>query len=97
MLPSGRSIVRSRVIGGYSATIPKVFLPEKSGSTYGDILKTLKLENPKVLQETASYRIATDGDFVHRMIETEGVSFFFRNRKLHNNEKPYAIVRNLRN
>lgn len=81
---------------GSTVSIPKDFLPQDSGSTYADILKSIKRQNPKVCQEKASYRIATDGAFVHRIIETEEFSFFFRSLRYEDNEEPYAVIRNLK-
>ncbi|MYN20903.1 hypothetical protein GTP81_29630 [Rugamonas sp. FT107W] len=71
---------------------PSAFLPDGAEPEYGEILAGLKKMNPKVCQESASYRIATDGNFVHRTIETEKYTFYFRGASDDNHEAPYAIL-----
>lgn len=71
---------------------PKSFLPVESAPEYGAILTGLKKMKPKVCQETASYRIASDGLFVHRTIETERFTYYFRHADHDNHEPPYAIL-----
>jgi hypothetical protein len=63
---------------------------------YGDIKQFLEKMQPKALQETAAYRIATDGCFVHRMIETESYTFYFRGAIDDIKEQPYAVLFKLR-
>lgn len=71
---------------------PAGFLPPEVIPEYGAILNWLKSVRPTVLQEAASYRIASDGRFVHRTIETEKYTFYFRGASDDNNERPYAIL-----
>jgi hypothetical protein len=77
--------------------VPTEFLPSGGAvaATYGEILRGLKNDKPKTCFETASYRIATDGRFIHREIETERFTFFFRNPEHDDSEAPYAIIRKL--
>ena len=63
--------------------------------SYKYILSELKKTKPKVCQEKAAYRLASDGKFIHRIIETERFLFFFRNSKNDDEEIPYAIIRKL--
>lgn len=79
---------------GKTMSIPATFLPSGgvAATTYGEILRGLKQEKPRVCQETAAYRIASDGRFIHRMIETERLLFLFRNPEHDDSEAPYAIV-----
>ncbi|MBN6207493.1 hypothetical protein JYK21_13545 [Ralstonia pickettii] len=71
---------------------PPGVLPEGSACSYAAILAALKRAEPKVCLETASYRIATDGKFVHRTIETELYTFYFRASKHSDLEQPYALL-----
>lgn len=82
---------------GETMSVPVDFLPSGGvvAATYGEILHGLKSNKPKVCQETAAYRIATDGRFIHRLIETERYSFFFRSPEHNDSEAPYAIMRKL--
>lgn len=81
---------------GVIATVPDDFLPAKSiAATYGELLQKLKDGKPRVCQEKAAYRVASDGRFIHRMIETEQYSYFFRNNTYDDSELPYAIIRKL--
>lgn len=82
---------------GSALTVPAEFLPSEGAvaATYGDILRGLKNDKPKVCQETAAYRIASGGEFIHRIIETERFSFFFRNPEHDDSDAPYVIIRKL--
>lgn len=62
-----------------------------SKAEYGAILEASRRE-AKVVQETAVYRVATDGRFVHRQIETEKHIFYFRHPRQDLREIPYAIM-----
>ena len=77
--------------------VPAEFLPSGGAvaATYGEILRGLKSDKPKACFETASYRIATDGRFIHRKIETERFAFFFRKPEFDDSEAPYTIIRKL--
>ena len=82
---------------GKTLDVPAKFLPSGGAvaATYGEILRGIKNDKPKTCFETASYRIATDGRFIHRMIETERFAFFFRKPEHDDAEPPYAIIRKL--
>lgn len=71
-------------------------LPRAADPEYGSILSELKRMQPKVCQETASYRIALDGEFVHRTIETESYTFYFRGSAFDDSEPPYAVLHKLK-
>ncbi|MBB3827336.1 hypothetical protein [Xanthomonas arboricola] len=62
------------------------------GSTYADIINFAQENGCKVVQETAAYRIATDGAFIHKMIETENWIFYFRSMECCDDELPYAFL-----
>lgn len=74
--------------------VPEYFLPNSAGPTYGEIVEALRRGGDSYL-ETASYRIATDGLFVHRTIKNEQFTFFFRGPEYNNGEKPYAAIKKL--
>lgn len=81
---------------GETMSIPVGFFPAAVMTpAYGAILQALKREKPQICQETAEYRIASDGRFVHRMIETEHFSFFFRKPDHDDSEPPYVVIRKL--
>lgn len=80
---------------GAISDVPRDFLPASGASSYGKILHELKVSKPRTCLETAAYRIATDGRFIHRIIETERFAFYFRNSKNDDSEEPYVIVRKL--
>ncbi len=78
------------------AVAPNEFLPEQGNCSYMQILSALKSSKRKVCQETTVYRIALDGAFVHRLIETEDFKFYFRGQADDPSEFPYAVLRKLR-
>jgi hypothetical protein len=73
-------------------TLPSIALPSGSISEYGSILMGLKKTHPDVCQETGAYRIATDGKFIHRSIETGRWTYFFRGAADDKHEPPYAVL-----
>lgn len=77
---------------GAFLTPPPGFLPDDLPKVYGAILNWIKEMRPNVCQESASYRIASDGIFVHRTIETEKYTFYFRGENHDDHEPPYAIL-----
>jgi hypothetical protein len=76
---------------GAGLTVPDVMLPEGAKATYESILTGLKKVKPKVCLETGTYRIATDGLFVHRAIETPQATYYFRGKENNGNEAPFAV------
>lgn len=74
----------------FDAVMPSEFLQRGQGPTYAELLSAAK--RSEVCFETAVYRIATDGAFIHQKIETESMIYFFRS-PLHDPElKPYAAM-----
>jgi hypothetical protein len=95
--PDDRAMMRATAMNveedtGSLLTPPAGFLPAEVPLEYGTILNWLKDMRPKVCQESASYRIASDGLFVHRTIETEKYTFYFRGANDDGYEPPYAIL-----
>ena len=69
---------------------PAELLPPGEPVTYGEIVRELK-GHAGEYEETASYRIGSDGAFVHRHITTAAFSFHFRKREHDDSEPCYAI------
>lgn len=76
-------------------TSPPLSLVFGTSPTYGMIQAECKVRWPSSTLETASYRIASDGKFSCRNIETPAASFHFRSAIYDNNESPFAIKRKL--
>jgi hypothetical protein len=70
---------------------PEALLPKGATPSYGAILRGLEIKNGKGSLEAAVYRIASDGLFVFRKIETPDYVYFFRGREDSNGEVPFAI------
>lgn len=64
--------------------------------TYVELLKYCKAKWPSATMETASYRIASDGKFISREIETPDVSFYFRNPADQSDESPFVVKHKLK-
>lgn len=77
---------------GVKLSLPAVVLPDCGWLEYGAILACLKLMKPRVCMETGRYRIASDGKFVDRTIETERHTFYFRGMANDDRELPYAAL-----
>ncbi|WP_137936091.1 hypothetical protein [Chitinivorax sp. B] len=77
---------------GASGVVPKEFFPFGVDATYGQVKKVLKSVLSEEYLETAIYRIAKDGAFVHRSIESKSFAFFFREREARDDELPYAVI-----
>jgi hypothetical protein len=75
---------------------PQELLPLSSALSYGEILEALKASDARGLMEHASYRIMSDGAFIHKAIESETTSYYFRSPELIEQEWPYAILWKLR-
>lgn len=71
---------------------PAELLPAREAIGYRSILRALQNEGYKGISETASYRIATDGAFIHRAIDSEIATYYFRGLEENNDEPPYAIL-----
>ncbi len=59
---------------------------------YLSILEFARNNQSRIVQETASYRIARDGAFIHRKIETEKWIFYFRQPDNNFDEIAYAFM-----
>lgn len=97
MAPDDGAILRATAYkieedSGSKLTVPIGFFPQNLNLEYGCILEWLKNMRPRVCRESATYRIASDGLFVHRKIETEKYTIYFREKKHNNRERPYAIL-----
>ena len=70
---------------------PLELLPSSGGDTYGSIIGELRSEEHRNFLESATFRVAKDGAFVHRNISAPPYTFFFRSRKEDDNDSCYAI------
>jgi hypothetical protein len=73
------------------ATPVAILLPPGSIPEYCSILAGLRRRRENVL-ESAEYRIATDGAFLHKVIRGDKGSYFFRRNDIVASEKPFAIT-----
>lgn len=64
-------------------------------ATYESLRALVRERWPQCCIETASYRVATDGQFVCRNIETPQVSFHFRSPQPSASDSPIAIQHRL--
>lgn len=71
---------------------PNELLPHKCEPTYLQILDNLRVSGARGLTEYASYRVMSDGAFVHRAIESDLAAYYFRSPKSIDGELPYAIL-----
>lgn len=71
---------------------PVELLPSGSGMNYGSIRSVLSsLESDQFL-EYASYRVMSDGAFVHKSLESRKAIYYFRSSDIIGDELPYAIL-----
>lgn len=77
---------------GRVLTPPRELLPSDNVAGYGAILAGLRSNGAVGIIECASYRIATDGLFLHRTIMSNIADYHFRSREDRSDEVPYAIV-----
>ena len=68
---------------------PRELLPDSQARTYSELVAILRKMG--TVREYATYRIASDGAFVHRVVESGNHSYFFRGRDAKADELPYAI------
>ena len=59
--------------------------------TYGSIIAELRSERHGEFLESATYRVAKDGAFIHRNISAAPHTFFFRSRRDDDSDRCYAI------
>lgn len=69
---------------------PADLLPGGAARTYGQIKRALAAVG--MVMEHASYRVMSDGAFIHRSLESADASYHFRSRDDVDDEPPYAIV-----
>ncbi|CRM52338.1 MULTISPECIES: hypothetical protein [Pseudomonas] len=69
---------------------PFELMPEEAGATYIEIKRAL--ETAGNIREYASYRVMSDGAFVHKSLEGPSAVYYFRSLGLLNDEVPYAIL-----
>jgi hypothetical protein len=74
---------------------PERLLPPGATASYGSIVATLR-EQGADFMESAEYRIASDGAFVHKVIHSPQANFYFRSPEEIAGEKPYAVSYRLR-
>ncbi len=76
----------------FNEQIPPIEMQlEANKYRYSDILESIKTGKYGAHIESASYRIAIDGHFIHRELSLKDYEFYFRSRKKIANEIPYAI------
>lgn len=80
---------------GSIGSAPDDILDGVDASGYEAVLFSLQSKKSRTCQEKAAYRIASDGKFIHRMIETESFAFFFRSPENLGLEPPYAMIKKL--
>lgn len=71
---------------------PVGFFPTVLTLEYQKIIDWARSQKFGFYMESASYRIASDGKFVQKKIETEKFTFYFRNSGSDDFEKPYVIL-----
>jgi hypothetical protein len=70
---------------------PQEMLLVPNANTWAKILAEGKSQNIKFL-ESGSYRIMTDGAFIHKQLESRHYRAYFRSPTIDANELPYAIA-----
>lgn len=79
---------------GAIAEVPTELLPNGANGGYLSVLSAVRTANPSGVIESASYRIMSDGAFIHRQIATRDAKYFFRQFE-GDLEKPYAVLKRL--
>ena len=77
---------------GVQRSPPDEVLPCAGMLRYNDILIGLRTIGAKGISESAAYRIASDGRFVHRTIDSNVATYHFRTRDDDRSESPYAVM-----
>jgi hypothetical protein len=70
---------------------PVELLLAGAGDTYGRIVDELRTGRHGRFLESATFRVASDGAFIHRNIAAAPFTFFFRGRKDDDHDRCYAI------
>ena len=76
---------------GKERSVPQALLPLHSNGTYDSILKLARYNSASGALESASYRIMSDGAFIHRCIETNERAYYFRKTESPS-DSPYAVL-----
>lgn len=71
---------------------PSELLPIGAGMTYSQIKKALISVGSDKFMEHASYRVMSDGAFVHKSLESLSAVYYFRLHDIIDDELPYAIL-----
>lgn len=71
---------------------PAEFLPFGTEMNYGSIRSALKSLDPDHFLECASYRVMSDGAFIHKSLESLRVIYYFRSPEVIEGEFPCAIM-----
>ncbi|KMT52739.1 hypothetical protein [Pseudomonas fildesensis] len=71
---------------------PVELLPSEAGMSYGSIRGALRSLDPQHFLEYASYRVISDGAFVHKSLEGQRAIYYFRSPEIIESELPYAIL-----
>ena len=69
---------------------PVELLPEGAGATYGELKRAMA--SVSNVMEHASYRVMSDGAFVHKSLENSSAAYHFRSTDIMDDELPYAII-----
>ncbi len=75
--------------------VPPLEMTFGAAPEYSALLASCKERWPSATLETASYRIASDGKFICRKIETRGVAYYFRQPEHNDKEVPFVIQHRL--
>lgn len=68
---------------------PTELLPVGADGTYAQIKNALAEGS---YMECASYRVMTDGAFIHKSLDSASASYYFRSPEILSDELPFAIV-----
>lgn len=71
---------------------PVELLPLGSGTSYASIRSVLSDLESEWFLEYASYRVMSDGAFVHKCLEGRKAVYYFRLSEIMGDEVPYAIL-----
>lgn len=71
---------------------PPALLPVGTAVTYGQIKNALSSLGSGKFMEYASYRVMSDGAFVHKGLESSLAVYYFRLHDVVDDELPYAIL-----
>lgn len=71
---------------------PAELIPAGAKMNYDSIREALIALDPDHFSEYASYRVMSDGAFVHKSLESLRVAYYFRSPDIDDSELPYAIL-----